>query len=173
MLGQFSLPRIGIAIVMALAAIGSLAFGWWRNDEVRDHVPAVAAEPAWNVPKPAVTDLSRYATILAQRQPFGAPAPSAASGAGGAGGANAPPAPPAPPAAAAAVKWRVNGIVTTDASRYLVVMIQKPGENTGRPELRRVGDALPDGSTVRAIEPGEVMLDRDGATVIIKMFVRH
>ena len=169
MLGQLSLPRIGIAIVMALAAIGSLAFGWWRNDEVRDHVPAVAAEPAWNVPKPAVTDLSRYAAILAQRQPFGAPAPSAASGPGGAGGARA----GRSPGAAAAVKWRVNGIVTTDASRYLVVMIQKPGEKTGRPELRRVGDALPDGSTVRAIEPGEVMLDRDGATVIIKMFVRH
>jgi hypothetical protein len=171
MLGQLSLSRIGIAVVMALAAIGSLAFGWWRNDEVRDHVPTVAAEPAWNVPKPAVTYLSRYATILAQRQPFGAPAPSAASapgGPGGAGGQNAP-----APGAAEAVKWRVNGIVTTDASRYLVVMIQKPGENTGRPELRRVGDALPDGSTVRAIEPGEVMLDRDGATVIIKMFVRH
>jgi hypothetical protein len=71
------------------------------------------------------------------------------------------------------VKWQVNGIVTTDASRYLVVMIQKPGEKTGRPEMRRVGDALPDGSTVRAIEPSEVMLDRDGATVTIKMFVRH
>ena len=170
MLGQLSLPRIGIAIVMALAAIGSLAFGWWRNDEVRDHVPAVAAEPAWNVPKPAVTDLSRYATILAQRQPLGAPAPSPARAPGGAGEAGGP---NAPPAAAAAVKWRVNGIVTTDASRYLVVMIQKPGEKTSRPELRRVGDALPDGSTVRAIEPGEVMLDRDGATVIIKMFVRH
>jgi hypothetical protein len=71
------------------------------------------------------------------------------------------------------VKWQVNGIVTTDASRYLVVMIQNPGEKTGRPELRRVGDALPDGSTVRAIEPGEVTLDRDGTEVIIKMFVRQ
>jgi hypothetical protein len=169
--GQLSLPRIGIAVVMALAAIVGLAFGWWRNDEVRDHVPAVAAEPAWNVPKPAVTDLSRYATILAQRQPFGAPAPSATSGPGGAGAAGAPNAPS--PGAAAAVKWQVNGIVTTDASRYLVVMIQNPGEKTGRPELRRVGDALPDGSTVRAIEPGEVTLDRDGTEVIIKMFVRQ
>jgi hypothetical protein len=168
MLGQLSLPRIGIAIVMALAAIGSLVLGWWRNDEVRDHVPAIAAEPAWNVPKSAVSDLTRYATILAQRQPFGAPAPAATAAPGAAGGPNA-----ASPSTAGVVKWQVNGIVTTDASRYLVVMIQKPGEKTGRPEMRRVGDALPDGSTVRAIEPGEVMLDRDGATVTIKMFVRH
>ena len=126
-----------------------------------------AVDAEWKPVKPLIPDLAGDAKILAERQPFGPPA-----------GLPGSPAMPAAPLAAAAaapppVQWRVSGVVTSETGRYLIVMIRKPGENSPRSEIRHPGEALPDGSIVRSIEPTSVTVDRQGTTVRIKMFAQN
>ena|SRR5271166_3690819 len=153
----------------ALAAVAVCAFGlgWWQSGDL-PRPPTSAASSEWNPPKPAPADLTAYANILSQRQPFGAAPTPATAGATGAAGPNA-----AGPAKAAAVQWRVGGIVTAGTDRYLVVLISKPGENATRTELRRPGENLPDGSVVRTVEPTSVTIERQGTIVSIKMFAQN
>ena len=157
----------------ALVVVGGIAFalGWWQDDADLRAPPTRAAETPWNPPKPAASDLAAYDAILAKRPPFGASAAPAPAGtvAGGPGAPGAPGATIPPPE----IPWRVGGIVTSELSRYLVILIGKPGDKTAKTELKHTGDSLPDGSVVRRIEPGNVTLDRNGDPVTIKMFVRH
>jgi hypothetical protein len=157
----------GTAVVLAAVALCAFGLGWWQSGDL-PHPPTLAAGSEWNPPKPAALDLSAYANILSQRQPFGAAAAGANAAAAGATGPNA-----AGPAKAAGVQWRVGGIVTAGTDRYLVVLIRKPGENATRTELRHPGEDLPDGSVVRTVEPTSVTIDRQGTIVSIKMFAQN
>lgn len=154
-------------VIAAAGAVTLLAFsvGWWGNDDGSRRKGAARAAPEWVLPKPIVSDVSGFAKILAQRPPFGAPAEQAN------------PAPAGPQAAgpgnAAAAQWRLGGIVMTEASRHVVVLIRRPGENTTRTEIRYPGDELPDGSIVRSVEPADVTIDRQGTIIRIKMFAQN
>lgn len=157
--------RIGLPIAGAGAALLGFAAGWWGDQEGarRELASGVAAE--WSPPKPIAPDLSSFAKILAQRPPFGAPAERAG------------PAPavgqPAAPASVGAAQWRVGGIVVTETGRHLIILIRRPGDNTTRSEIRRAGEELPDGSIVRAVEPSNVTIEREGTIVRIKMFAQN
>jgi hypothetical protein len=156
---QIALAAAGASAVLAFAA------GWWGNDDGSRRKLAASATPDWVLPKPIVTELSGFTKILAQRAPFGAPADLTK------------PAPAGPqttgPGTAAAAQWRVGGIVTSEKSRYLVVLIRRPGENTTRAEMRKPGEELPDGSIIRAVEPADVTIDRQGTIIRIKMFAQN
>jgi hypothetical protein len=156
-----TIRQIGIAGTLAAVAVLAFALGWWQDDSGQVQPQAHAPEASWNLPKPAVFDLAGYTTILANRPPFGAMASVGSST------ANIVAAP-----ASTAVQWRVGGIVLTETGRHLIVLIRRPGEDTTRAETRQPGEELPDGSILRAIEPTDVTIDRQGTIVRIKMFAQ-
>jgi hypothetical protein len=153
------------AIPAGMSGIALLAFalGWWGGDDGARRSTASVADAGWMLPKSNASDVSTSAQILAQKAPFGAlpanPVPTAPQ--------------PAGAGTASTIEWRVGGIVTTEASRHLIILIRRTGENTTRSEIRHAGEALPDGSIVRTVEPTNVTIDRQGATVTIKMFAQH
>src|SRR5204863_4751410 len=115
----------------------AFALGWWGNDDLGNRKAAAVPAPEWVLPKPITSDVSGFAKILAEKAPFGTPAEQAKQ------------APDqlriAAPGNAAAPQWRVGGIVTSETSRYLIVLIRRPGENTTRTEIRNPGAELTDG----------------------------
>lgn len=157
--------RVGLSIAGAGAALLGFAIGWWSDQEDgrRELAPRTAAE--WSPPKPIAPDLSGFAKILAQRPPFGTPAER--------GGPAPAVAQPAAPTGVGTTQWRVGGIVVTEAGRHLIVLICRPGDNATRSEIRRLGEELPDGSIVRAVEPSNVTIEREGTIVRIKMFAQN
>jgi hypothetical protein len=161
---HFSMRQLGFAAAGA-GALSAFVAGWWRNDEGSRRKLAASATPEWVLPKPTVTNIAGFTKILAQRAPFGAP-PDLAK-----------PAPAGPQTkgseTGAAAQWRVGGIITSETSRYLVVLIRRPGENTTRTELRNPGEELPDGSIIRSVEPADVTIDRQGTIIRIKMFAQN
>jgi hypothetical protein len=157
--------RIGLATAGTGAALLGFALGWWGDQEGgrREFAPGAAAE--WSLPKPAAPDLSGFAKTLAQRLPFGVAAERASPAPAGAQ--------TAAPVSAGAAQWRVGGIVVTETGRYLIILIRRPGDNAARSEIRRPGEELPDGSIVRAVEPSNVTIEREGTIVRIKMFAQN
>jgi hypothetical protein len=158
-----TLRHIAISTGIGFIALLAFALGWWEGDDGNRSAATRPAGSEWLLPKPIASDVSTYAQILAQKPPFGAPA------------ANPAPAGPqtAPPGNTTAIDWRVGGIVMTGTSGHLIILIRRPGENATRSEIRHPGEELPDGSIVRTVEPTDVTIDRQGATVRIKMFAQH
>ena len=155
------------AIMLALAALASFAFGWWQNNGANRQIAAVAAVD-WVDYKPAASDLLASAKILADKQPFGPPvvlgppaaAPGLAGALGAAGGTGA----------ARPDQWRVGAIVTAETSRYLVLLVRRSGETADRTEIRRVGESLPDGAVIHTLGADDCIVDLQGKTHTIKMF---
>jgi hypothetical protein len=158
-----SLRHITIATGISCVALLAFALGWWESDD-GNHRPATRpAGPEWLLPKPIAADISASALILAQKPPFGVSAPNPLS---------AEPQPTSP-GTVAPVEWRLGGIVMTETNGHLIILIRRPGENATRSEIRHPGEELPDGSIVRTVEPTDVTIDRQGASVRIKMFAQH
>jgi len=156
------------AIVLALAALASFAFGWWQDNGSNRPV-AAAVDVDWVDYKPAAWDLLTAAKILAEKQPFGPPAaapgaPAAASGLAGASGAAG------GTGAARLDQWRVGAIVTAETNRYLVLLLRRPGETADRAEIRRIGESLPDGAVIHTLGADDYTVDLQGKTRTIKMF---
>ena len=153
--------HIAISTVIGCIALLAFALGWWEADD-GNHNAATRPAGEWLSPKPIASDFSTYAQILTQKPPFGTPA------------ANPVPAgPQTAPGNTPAVDWRVGGIVMTDTSGHLIILIRRPGETTTRSEIRNPGEQLPDGSILRTVEPTNVMIERQGAIVTIKMFAQN
>ena len=127
-------------------------------------IKANAPAAEWNIPQPKPADLAADAKIVLAKQPFGAAGERAVTSGptGGAGAGN-----PLP------TQWRISGIVTAETSRYLVVLLRPPGQNTDRTELRQVGESLPDGGIVRSVDPSGVTIDREGTLVTVRMFEKN
>jgi hypothetical protein len=157
--------QAGIAAGAAGLGIAAFALGWWQGGDAGHR--AVKASPSateWKIPQPKSADLAADAQIVLAKQPFGAAGERAPAGGpvGGAGVANAVPA-----------QWRIGGIVTGETSRYLVVLVRPPGQNTDRTELRQVGESLPDGGVVRSVDASSVTIDRQGTLVTVRMFEKN
>jgi hypothetical protein len=162
---RLTIRQLGIAAGMAGLAIAAFALGWWQNDDVRRRAASMATIAGeWRSPKPILSDLSADAKILLARRPFGAAGVGANVPAGGAIGQGSASATPTP--------WRIGGIVTTETSRRLVILLLQPGQNADRAELRQVGESLPDGSILRSVETSSVTIDRQGTLGTVKMFVK-
>jgi hypothetical protein len=167
---DLNLRQIGLACALVAVCGVAFALGWWQDNADPLAPPIRAAETPPNPPLPAASDLAAYEAILAKRPPFGVSADPARAGTV-AGGPGAPGA--AGPTTPHEIPWRVGGIITTELSRSLVILIGKPGDKTAKTELKHSGDSLPDGSIVGRIESGSVTLDRNGDPVTIKMFLRN
>lgn len=153
--------HFAISTVISCIVLLAFALGWWEADD-GNHNAATRPVGEWLSPKPIASDVSTYAQILTQKPPFGAPA------------ANPVPAgPQTAPGNTPVVDWRVGGIVMTDTSGHLIILIRRPGETTPRSEIRNPGEQLPDGSILRTVEPTNVMIERQGAIVTIKMFAQN
>jgi hypothetical protein len=155
----------GIVAGMVGLGVSAFALGWWLDDVAgRSAINANAPAAEWKIPKPKPADLAADAKIVLAKQPFGAAGEGAVTSGptGGAGAGNALP-----------TQWRISGIVTTETSRYLVVLLRPPGQNTDRTELRQVGESLPDGGVVRAVDTGSVTIDREGTVVTVRMFEKN
>jgi hypothetical protein len=135
-------------------------------DDATGRGPIKANAPAaeWKLPKPKPADLAADGKIVLAKQPFGAAGERAVTDgpSGGAGAGN-----PLPS------QWRISGIVTMETSRYLVVLLRPPGQNTDRTELRQVGESLPDGGVVRSVDTSSVTIDREGIVVTVRMFEKN
>jgi hypothetical protein len=154
-------------ILVGMVGLGASAFvlGWWLDDAAgRSPIKANAPAAEWNVPRPKPADLAADAKIVLAKQPFGAAGEGAVTSGpiGGAGAAN-----PIP------TQWRISGIVTTETSRYLVVLVHPPGQNADRTELRQVGESLPDGGVVRSVDTSSATIDREGTVVTVRMFEKN
>jgi hypothetical protein len=157
--------QAGIAAGLAGLVVSGFALAWWQDDAAgRGATRANAPAAEWKVPQPKPANLAGDAKIVLAKQPFGAAGERAVAGGpiGAAGAANQP-----------AMQWRIGGIVTTETSRYLVVLLRPPGQNADRAELRQVGENLPDGSIVRAVDSTSVTIDRQGTVVTVRMFVKN
>jgi hypothetical protein len=159
-----SIRRMTLAAAAGSVALLAFALGWRGSEDGGRRASTAVAAPEWEQAKPIVSDVSAYAKVLAQKPPFGAPAERAQPVSA---------APQAVGSESAAQQWRVGGIVTTETSQYLVVLIRRPGENSTRTEIRHLGEELPDGSILRAVEPTNVTIDRQGTIVRIKMFAQN
>ena len=157
--------QAGIAAGMTGLVVSAFVLGWWLDDAAgRGPIKAKARDAEWSIPQPKPADLAADAKTLLAKQPFGAAGERAmASGASGGAGAGTP----------IPTQWRISGIVTTETSRYLVVLLRPPGQNTDRTELRQVGDSLPDGGIVRSVDAGGVTIDREGTLVTVRMFEKN
>jgi len=155
----------GTAAGVAGLGIVAFALGWWQGGDA-GHRAFKANSPAaeWKLPEPKPADLATDAKIILAKQPFGAAGERAAVAASGAG---------AGAASAPSAQWRIGGIVAGATSRYLVVLVRPPGQNSDRIELRQVGESLPDGAVVRSVDPSSVTIDRQGTLVTVKMFERN
>jgi len=154
----------GVSIAVGLMSAAGFALGWWQEGAVRPGSPAGGGPEAWALPKSAAEDFARDVKILTARKLFGAAAgqtPGVIS--------VLPSAAPAP-VAAPPPRWRIGGVVTSPDIQYVVLLMQQAGEPAGHLEIRRPGEKLPDGSTVRSVDPGAVTVDHDGKLVTIKMF---
>jgi hypothetical protein len=156
-----TLRHISIPTVIGCIVLLPFALGWWEADDGNYNA---ATRPAgeWLSPKPIASDISTYAQILTQTPPFGAPAANPV-----------PVGPQTAPGNAPVIDWRVGGIVTTETGGRLIILIRRPGENATRSEIRQPGEELPDGSIVRTVEPTNVMIERQGAIITIKMFAKN
>jgi hypothetical protein len=151
---------------MASLAILAFALGWWQDDDARRRaMDASTNAPEWRLPKPVVSDLAADTKILMARRPFGAAGDRINAVAGGAVGAG--------PGSGIATQWRIGGIVTTETSRRLVILLRQPGQNSDRAELRQIGESLPDGSVIRSLDWSSVTVDREGTVVTVRMFVKN
>jgi hypothetical protein len=154
--------HIAISTGIGFIALLAFALGWWEGDDGNHRAAAPPAGREWLLPKPIASDVSTYDQILVQKPPFGASA------------ANPVPAGlQAVPGNTAVIDWRVGGIVMTETSGYLIILIRRAGENAARSEVRHPGEELPDRSIVRTVEPANVTIDRQGAIVTIKMFAQN
>ena len=166
---RLTIRQLGIAIAVGAVAVSAFGFGWWQDDDVaRRAINAKGAASEWKLPKPMAADLAGDAKILAARQPFGIAGDrpnNPAGGPTGAGGVGA--------GSATAIQWRISGIVTSDTSRYLVVLLRPPGQNSDRTELRQVGESLPDGGVVRSVDTSSVTIDHKGMVVTVRMFEKN
>ena len=157
-----TLRHITISSGISCIALLAFALGWWEGDDGNRSAATRPAGPEWLLPKPIASDVSTYAQILAQKPPFGAPtANPVATG------------PQTAPGNANVIDWRVGGIVMTEKSGHLIILIRRPGEIATRSEIRNPGEELPDGSILRTVEPTHVMIERQGAIVTIKMFAQN
>jgi hypothetical protein len=155
----------GIVAGMTGFGVSAFVLGWWLDDATgRSAIKANAPAAEWNIPQPKPADLAADAKIVLAKQPFGAAGERAVTSGptGGAGAGN-----PLP------TQWRISGIVTTETSRYVVVLLRPPGQNTDRTELRQVGDSLPDGGIVRSVDTSGVTIDREGTLVTVRMFEKN
>ena len=166
---RLTIRQLGIATAMGAAAVSAFASGWWRDDNIaRPATNAANGAPEWKLPKPMIANLEADARILVARRPFGAAGDrpnNPAGGATGAGGVGA--------GSATAVQWRISGIVTSETSRYLVVLLRPPGQNSDRTELRQVGESLPDGGVVRSVDTSSVTIDHEGMVATVRMFEKN
>jgi hypothetical protein len=155
----------GIVAGMTGFGVSAFVLGWWLDDAAgRSAIKANAPAAEWNIPQPKPADLAADAKIVAAKQLFGAAGERAVTS-GPTGGAVA--GNPLP------TQWRISGIVTTETSRYVVVLLRPPGQNTDRTELRQVGDSLPDGGIVRSVDTSGVTIDREGTLVTVRMFEKN
>jgi hypothetical protein len=156
--------QIAIAAGTGSIALCAFALGWWGDEDGGRRALTATIAPEWESPKTSISDVSAYAKVLAEKPPFGAPAERS----------NAlPTAPPTASPGNTPMQWRVGGIVTTETSQDLVVLIRRPGETMTRSEVRHPGEQLPDGSILRTVEPTHVTIDRQGTIVRIKMFAQN
>jgi hypothetical protein len=54
-----------------------------------------------------------------------------------------------------------------------VILLRQPGQNSDRAELRQIGESLPDGSVIRAVDWSSVTVDRQGTVDTVRMFVKN
>jgi len=166
------LPVRQLVIAMAMGSLSIVAFalGWWQDDDAgRRAMDGSTNAPEWRLPKAIVSDLSADAKILLARRPFGAAGERANVVAGAAVG----PGVAAGPGSGTATQWRIGGIVTTETSRRLVILLRQPGQNSDRAELREIGESLPDGSVIRSVDWSSVTVDRQGTVDTVRMFVKN
>jgi hypothetical protein len=155
--------QLGILASMTSAAVAAFALGWWQGDGAHRAPGAAATATDWKLPRPTGLDLSADAKILSAIRPFGAGV--AAGGTVAQGGTS--------PGNTIAAQWRIGGIVTTETSRRLVILLRQPGQNTERTELRQIGESLPDGSVVRSVDTSSVTLERQGTIATVRMFAKN
>lgn len=157
-----TIRQSGIAIALGAVALSGFAFGWWHEVEGGRTASAPGDDPGWTALNPVISDPAKDAATLAERQPFGTPPPPPGVPLAGAPSA----ATPAP------AQWRIGAIVTADTSRYLVLLVRKPGEATDRTEIRHVGESLPDGGVIDTVEADQLTVQLQGAVRTIKMFAQ-
>jgi hypothetical protein len=128
---------IRLAVLSGIAAVVSAFLGWQAGQIAVLAGPPPAPAP-WVLPPQPTEDPTKDLAILTARRPW--TNPFLAAGADpkqldAARAANPPP-----------VAWRLAGIVQRPGENFALILVGQPG--AAKLEYRRVGDALPDGSTL-------------------------
>lgn len=144
---------IRLAVLSGVAAVVSAFLGWQAG---QISVPARPPSPPtpWELPAQPAADPTKDLAILTARRPwtnaFLAAGANAAQGA--AAGASGSP----------AVEWRLAGIVERPGENLALIVIGQAG--AAQLEYRRIGDALPDGSTLVQITPDTAVTKPAGSS---------
>jgi hypothetical protein len=144
---------IRLAVLSGVAVVVSAFLGWQAG---QISVPAAPppAPIAWELSSPPTEDPARDLAILTARRPW-----TNASLAAGAGDAQHQPAGAAANPAPAA--WRLAGIVQRPSENFALIVIGAAG--AAKLEYHRVGDVLPDGSTLVQITSETAITESAGA----------
>jgi hypothetical protein len=128
---------IQLAILSGLAVLVATFLGWQAGQIVVSAGPPVAPTP-WALSAPPAEDPRRDMAIVTARRPWTNAFLAADAGAkqpGAAGASNSKP-----------VEWRLAGLVQRRGENFALIVTGQPG--AAKLEYNRVGDALPDGSTL-------------------------
>jgi hypothetical protein len=152
---------IRLAVLSGVAALVS-AFLGWQAGQISVSAGAPPAPTPWELPSRPTEDTARDLAILNARHPWtnpllaagaGAGLPGAAGGAGAAGAGASNPKP---------AVWRLAGIVQRPGEDFALIVVGEPG--AAKLEYRRVGDSLPDGSTLVQITADNAVTKSAGST---------
>lgn len=137
------------------AGVVVVALAWMGSDTPTDTAAADVAAPGL-VPLPALpasaTGRAAELALLSESTLWG-PRSARPAAAGASGAASA--------AEAAAPSWRLSGVYASGEQRVLVLHFEQQAKPS---QQLRVGDRLPDGSLLRAIEPDRVLVQPRGGS---------
>jgi hypothetical protein len=150
---------IRFAVLGGIAVVVAVFLGWQTGQISVPAIPPPAAI-AWVLPSRQIEDSARDLAILSTRRPWTDAFLAARSAAPGAAGARQPGA--AQPSGAKPAVWRLAGIGQRPGEKFALIAIGEGG--AVKLEYRRIGDLLPDGSTLVQITPDNAVAEPAGTS---------
>lgn len=142
--------RITSWLLPSLVCLAAVA-GGWLSTSLPPRAAAADSAIDWRLPQWKAPEVAQASRRLAERSIW---EPQAAAS-GAPGGAAQPLTPP---------DWRIIAVAVTREERVAMLAV-----GSDRPQELRVGDRLPGGAIIRAIEPDRLTIELDGQRRLLRL----
>lgn len=154
-----------------IAASGAAAFvgGWISDPAPKLGDVAQATRNDWRDLAPTAGDAAKDLAVLAMRRPWGVPAIDPAAAAAAAAAAASAGQGTGLSGNAAGGQWRVTGVMR-QGDRYLAILTQAAAGQPPKTSFLQVGEKLPDGRALAAIDSDWVEVDAAAGRQRIRLY---